>query len=72
MEDVARRVGKMLENEAGREPHGEEADEPNLVGLKKKYPWWLAEHKDKEPATSPKKADLDDTVTLFEGKNTRV
>jgi hypothetical protein len=43
-----------------------EGDEPNLEGLKKKYPWWLAGHKKEESATSPKKADLDDTVTLFE------
>jgi hypothetical protein len=74
MEDVARWVGKMLDNETGWEPDGEEADEPNLEGLRKKYPWWLAGYEDKELAKSPEKADLDfdDTVTLFEGKNTRM
>ncbi len=64
MEDVVRQVGKMLDNEAGREPDGEETDEPNMDGLKKKYPWWLAERKGKELATSLEKADLEDTVTL--------
>jgi hypothetical protein len=44
----------------------------NLEGLKKKYSWWLAAHEDKKPTTSPEKADLDDTVTLFKGKNTLV
>jgi hypothetical protein len=52
MEDVARRVGRMLDDEAGQEPEGEEADEPNLEGLKKKYPWWLTGHQDEKPAIS--------------------
>jgi hypothetical protein len=65
-------MSSMLDNEAGREPDGEEADEPNLEGLQKKYLWWLAGHEDKEPATFPEKADLDDAVMLFEGKNTRM
>ncbi len=72
MEDVARRVWKMLDNEAGHKPDGEETDEPNLEGLKKKYLWWLGEHEGKESATSTEKADLRDTVTLIEGRNTRV
>jgi hypothetical protein len=62
----------MLDDEAGPEPEGEEADEPNLEGLKKKYPWWLTGHQDEKPAMTPEKADLDDTVTLFKDKNTRV
>ncbi len=37
MEDIARKVGRMLDEEAGREPEKEEVDEPNLEGLKKKY-----------------------------------
>jgi hypothetical protein len=72
VEDVARRVGKMLDNEGGREPQREEAEGPNLDGLKKKYAWWLARHEDKELATSPEKVNLDDTITLFEGRNTSV
>ncbi len=39
-EDIARRVGKMLDNEAEREPDGEETEEHNLEDLRKKYPWW--------------------------------
>jgi hypothetical protein len=44
----------------------------NLEGLKKKYPWWLLGHHEERAVTSPEKADLDDAVTLFEEKNTRV
>ncbi len=62
----------MLDEEAGREPEKEEMDKPNLEGLKKKYLWWLTGHQDETSATSPEKVDFDDTVTLFEGKNTRV
>jgi hypothetical protein len=38
MEDVAWRVGKILDNEAEREPDGEETEEHNLEDLRKKYP----------------------------------
>ncbi len=69
MEDFACRVGKMVDNEARQKPEGKEAEEPNLERLKKKYPWWLAGHKGKELATSLEKANLDDTATLFEGRN---
>ncbi len=41
MEDVARRVGVMLDNGATRTPAGEEAEEQSLEDLHKKYPWWL-------------------------------
>ncbi len=70
MEDVARRVGKMLDNEAECEPDGEETDEHNMEDLRKKYPWWLSERGSKESAKSPEKAELGHTVTLFEGRNT--
>ncbi len=59
----------MLDEEVGWEPEGEDVDELNLEvhmvadrasGIRTR------------PETSPEKADLDDTVTLFEGKNTRV
>jgi hypothetical protein len=73
MKDVAHRVGRMLDEEAGREPEGEEAaNKPNLEGLKKKYLWLLNGHQDKKPASFPKKADLDYTIILFEDKNTHV
>jgi hypothetical protein len=48
--------GRMLDEEAGRDPEKEEMDEPNLEGLKKKYSWWLTGHQDKKSATSPEKA----------------
>jgi hypothetical protein len=50
----------------------EALDKTNLERLKKKYPWWLSSHQEEGPVTSSKKADLDDTVSLFEGKNTCV
>jgi hypothetical protein len=38
--------------------------------LKKKYPWWMpASHTGEMAALSEK---LEDTASLFEGKNTRV
>jgi hypothetical protein len=72
MEDVARRVGRMLDNEATQEPDSEETEEHSLENLRKKYPWWLSSHEGEESATSPEKADSGDTVTLFEGRNTHV
>ncbi len=41
MEDIAHRVGVMLDNEAARAPEGEETEEQNLEDLRRKYPWWL-------------------------------
>jgi hypothetical protein len=45
-------------------------EEPNLEGLKKKYPWWLLGHQEERSATSSKKANVDETASLFEGRNT--
>ncbi len=74
MEDVARRVGVMLDNEATRAPAGEETEEQNLEDLRKKYPWWLGGQGGIEASAPAQEscADADDTVTLFEGKTTRV
>jgi hypothetical protein len=36
MEDVGRKVGRMLDEEAGRDQEKEALEEPNLEGLKKK------------------------------------
>jgi hypothetical protein len=72
MEDVARRVGKMLDNKAGREPNGEENEVHNLKDLWKKYPWLLNERESREPATSPEKAEAGDAAPLFEGRITWV
>ncbi len=71
MEDMGRKVGRMLDEEAGRDQEREEVEDPNLEGLKK-YLWWLTGHQEEKLATSPEKGDLDDTITLFKGKNTRV
>jgi hypothetical protein len=62
----------MTFNEAARKPDDEETDEQNLEDLRKKYPWWLGGQDDKEVAMSPEKADSEDTVALFEGRNTCV
>ncbi len=47
-------------------------EEPNLEGLKKRYPWWLLGHQEERLATSPEKANLNDTASQFEGRNTWV
>jgi hypothetical protein len=74
MEDMAWRVGVMLDNEATRAPAGKEAEERNVEDLRKKYPWWLGGRGDAEANVSAQEssAEADDTVTLFEGKTTRV
>jgi hypothetical protein len=41
MEDVGRKVGRMLDKKAGKDQEKEMVDEPNLEGLKKRYLWWL-------------------------------
>jgi hypothetical protein len=38
MEDVGWTVRRMLDEEAGQDPEKEEVNEPNLEGLRKKYP----------------------------------
>jgi hypothetical protein len=40
MQDVGRKVGLMLENEASREPEAKEVDERNMEDLWRKYSWW--------------------------------
>ncbi len=74
MEDMARQVGVILDNEATRASAGEEAEERSLEDLRKKYPWWLGGRGGVE-AIAPaqeSRAKADDKVTLFEGKTTRV
>ncbi len=46
MEDVGWKVGRMLDEEAGRDTEKEEVDEPNFFfeGLRMKYPWFLQGH----------------------------
>jgi hypothetical protein len=74
MEDVARQEGMMLDSEATRAPVGEEAEEQSLEDLRRKYLWWLGGRggvEASEPAQESS-AESDDTVTLFEGKTTKV
>ncbi len=72
MEDVARRVGVMMDNEAACAPEGKETEEQNLEDLRRKYPWWLNGRVGNAAAAPAGKADAEDIVILFEGKNTRV
>ncbi len=71
MEGVVRRVGVMLDKEAARAREGKETEEQNLEDFRRKYPWWL-NGRGGEAIASTGKDDSEDTVTLFEGKNTRV
>jgi hypothetical protein len=70
MENVACTVGVMLDNEATCTPESEETKEQNLEDLRKKYPWWLGGLGGSEASAPVEKTGADDTVTLFEGKNT--
>jgi hypothetical protein len=74
IEDVAQRVGVMLDSEATCAPAGEEAEEWSLEDLCRKYPWWLRGRGGVEASTPAQEssAEADDTVTLYEGKTTRV
>jgi hypothetical protein len=72
MEDVARQLGRMLDSEAVLKPDSKEIKEHGLENLRKKYPWWLSGREGEESATLLEKAKLEDTVTLFEGRNTSV
>jgi hypothetical protein len=64
--------GVMLDNKAARTPEGEETEEQNLEDLRRKYLWWLNGRGGKKAAAPARKADTEDTVILFEGKNTCV
>jgi hypothetical protein len=74
MENVAWRVGVMLDIKATHVPAGEEAEERSLEDLRRMYPWWLGGQGGVE-ASAPAQdssAEADDTVTPFEGKTTKV
>ncbi len=74
MQDVGRKVGLMLESEAGRGPEGEEADKQNVENLRKKYPRWLGGQGGGE-ATAPARgsgAEAEDIVSLAQGNSTKV
>jgi hypothetical protein len=64
----------MLESETIQGPAVDEADEQNVENLWKKYPWWLGGQAGGE-ADAPAQgssAEMEDVVTLFEGKSTKV
>ncbi len=61
MEDVARRVGVMQDNEATCVPEGEETEEQTLEDLRRKYPWWLNGRGGGEAIAPAEKAGADDT-----------
>ncbi len=62
MEDMGRKVGRMLDEEAGRD------QERNW-----RSPIMVARGPSGGEVSEPsEKADLGDTITLFEGKNTHV
>ncbi len=66
MEDVACRMGVMLDSKATRAPAGEETTEQNLEDLRKKYLWWLGRRGGVEASalTQESSADSDNTVTI--------
>ncbi len=74
MEDVGRRVGVMLDSETTRAAAWDEAEEQSLEDLRKKYPWWLGGRAGVEASAPAQEsgAEAEDTVTLFEGKSTKV
>jgi hypothetical protein len=74
MQDVGRKVGLMLENEAIQGPGVEETDEQNVENLRKKYPWWLG-GQGRGDTTAPARgpgAEAEDTVSFAREKSTKV
>jgi hypothetical protein len=72
MQDVGRKVGVMLENEASREP--EAKDERSMEDLRRKYSWWPG-GPGKGGLTAPARnfgAEAEDTVNLTQEKSTKV
>jgi hypothetical protein len=74
MEDMAWRVGVMLDSEATRAPAGEEAEARSQEDLGRKYLWWLGGQGGVEASAPAQESivEADNTVTLFEGKTTRM
>jgi hypothetical protein len=65
MEDIACRVGVMLDNEAACAPKGKETEEQNLGDLRRKCPWWLNGRGGNAAAALARKADTEDVVIFF-------
>jgi hypothetical protein len=74
MQDVGRKVGLMLENEASREPEAKEEDERSMEDLRRKYSWWPGSQ-GKGGLTAPVQgfgAEAEDIVNLSQEKSTKV
>ncbi len=74
MQDVGRKVGLMLENEACWEPEAKEVDERNMEDLRRKYSWWLG-GQGKGGLTAPARGfgvEAEDIVNLTQEKSTKV
>jgi hypothetical protein len=71
MEEVGEKVGRMPSEVASRDKNMRETREETMIeGLKKKYPWcMLTPHMEGTAASSEK---MEDTTSLFEGKNMRL
>jgi hypothetical protein len=71
IEKVGEKVGRMLNKKASRgKTAGEVKEETIIEKLTKKYPWWMpTAHVEKVATPSDR---MEDTVSMFEGKNTRV
>jgi hypothetical protein len=74
MQDVGRKVGLMLKNEAARGPEAEEMDGQSMKDLQEKYPWWRGGQGKgllKAPAQDVR-TEAEDTVSLTQGKSLKV
>jgi hypothetical protein len=74
MQDVGRKVGLMLENEASREPEAKEVDERNMEDLRRKYSWWLG-GQGKGGLTAPARgfgAEAEDIVNLTQEESIKL
>jgi hypothetical protein len=68
---VGKKVGRMLPEEASRgQTAGGAGEESTIDGVKKKYPWWMPSSHEVEMVEPSEKTE--DTMSLFEGMNTRV
>jgi hypothetical protein len=59
----------MLDNEASHALEGKETEEQNLEDLRRKYPWCLNKQGNSEATALAGKANAEDTVILFKGKD---
>jgi hypothetical protein len=74
VEDVGRKVGLMMENEATREPEAKEVDKRSMEDLRRKYSWWPG-GQGKGGLTAPARgfgAEAEDIVNLTQEKSTEV